>query len=95
MDSQVLTTVGLALDILGVCILFRFGLPGAVRKAMRFARNIDLVDSVEELTPEEREEDRVQMARERRWDVGSGIGQWSALVFLVLGFTLQIVAVWI
>ena len=95
MDSEVLITVGLGLDILGVCILFRFGLPGAVRRTFRFARNVDMVDSVEDLTPEEREEDRIQMARERRWDVGSGIGQWSALVFLVLGFTLQIVGVWI
>lgn len=94
MDSQGLITVGLGLDILGVCILFRLGLPGAVRKTIRFARNIDLVDSVEELTPEEREEDRIQMERERRWDVGSAICQWSALVFLVLGFTLQIVGVW-
>ena len=95
MGSQGLITVGLGLDILGVCILFRFGLPGAVRKSIRLARNIDLVDSVEELTPEEREEDRIQMQRERRWDVRSGIGQWSALVFLVLGFALQIVGAWI
>ena len=94
MDSQTLVTVGLALDILGVCILFRFGLPGAVRKTIKFARNIDIVGSAEELTAEEREEDRIQMERERRWDVRSGIGQWSALVFLVLGFALQIVGVW-
>lgn len=95
MNSQILITVGLGLDILGVCILFRFGLPGAVRRTIRFARNIDIVGSAKDLTPEEREEDRIQMEREHRWDVGSGIGQWSALVFLVLGFVLQIVGVWV
>lgn len=95
MNSQVLITVGLGLDILGVCVLFRYGLPESIRRTIRLARNIDVVGSAEDLTPEEREEDRIQMERERLWDVGSGIGQWSALVFLVLGFVLQIVGVWV
>ena len=94
LSSQFLTTAGLLLDILGVCILFRLGLPGAIRRNIPTARWIDVVDSEEELTPQEREEDKIQMRRERRWNTWSRFSQWSALVLLVLGFSLQIVAVW-
>lgn len=94
LSSQFLTTAGLLLDILGVCILFRFGLPGAIRRNVPTARWIDVVGSEEEMTPQEREEDKIQMSQERRWNTWSGIAQWSALGLLVLGFALQIVAVW-
>ena len=94
LSSQFLTTAGLLLDIVGVCILFRFGLPGAMRRSVPMARNIDVVGSYGELTPQEREEDRIQMSRERRWNRRSGVAQWSALALLVVGFSLQIVAVW-
>lgn len=93
--NQTLITIGLILDIVGVCILFRHGLPGAIRRNIKFARNIDLVDSVDELTPEEREQDRHQIEQEKLWKLGARIGQWSALAFLVIGFSLQIVGVWI
>ena len=95
LSSQFLATAGLLLDILGVCILFRLGLPGAIRRSVPIARWIDVVGSEEELTPQEREEDKIQMRRERRWNAWSGFAQWSALVLLVVGFSLQIVAVWL
>lgn len=94
MSSQLLITIGLILDILGVCILFRFGLPGAMRKNMIFAKNIDLVDSIDELTPEEIKEDERQTIREERWAVKSGIGHSPALLCLVIGFGLQIIGAW-
>ena len=88
-----MSTFGLILDILGVCILFRFGLPGAVQKATPMARNIDVIGDSRELTPEEKKEDQIQMRQEFRWAVISGIGQWSALVLIVAGFAFQIAGV--
>ena len=92
--GKALIIIGLLLDIFGVCILFMLGLPGAARKNILMARNRDVVGSEKELTPQEREEDRIQMKREHQWKVRSGIARWSAIIFLVVGFSLQIVAVW-
>lgn len=90
MSSQWLTTVGLGLDILGVCILFRFALPDAVRLGMRMARWVDAAP-YEELTPQEKKEDRAQMRQERR----AAVGHWLGLACLVVGFGLQIWAAWV
>lgn len=96
MSAQILNTIGLLLDIVGVIILFRYTLPDAIRRSgLLMARNIDVVGSEDELTPEEREEDRVQMAQERKWRRSSARWSWSGLLCLVTGFLMQIVAAWL
>ena len=77
LSSETINTVGLALDIVGVVLLFRFGLPPDVRRGGTVS-----------LILEQTDEDEARKAK--RYDKFS----YSALVMIVIGFLLQIVATW-
>lgn len=90
-DGDIVATVGLSLDIIGVCVLFIFGLP--FRMAKDFISNSPFLTTeptAEQLAGSERI--RAQERRERRIN---RIGQWSGIGLLVSGFGLQIVALWV
>lgn len=87
-SSQTWDTLGLSMDILGVCILFRFALPDAVNRFIGHS-------IFDELTSQEREEFALQLTpKDKRWRIQSKIGHWSGVILIVLGFVLQIVASW-
>ena len=73
---ELVNTLGLSLDIVGVILLFRFGLPPNVRRSGAIHVTFDV------------DEDEVRKAK--HYDRIS----WSALIFIVLGFLLQIVSTW-
>lgn len=89
----IVATIGLGLDIVGVCVLFVFGLP--FRAAKDLVSNMPFrIDGVEP-EPEQLAEERRIAARERRDRRINALGQWSGIGTLVLGFALQIVAFWV
>ena len=89
----IVATIGLGLDIVGVCVLFVFGLP--FRASKDLVSNMPFrIDGVE-LSPEQLAEERRIAAKEKRDRRINSLGQWSGIVTLVLGFALQIVALWV
>lgn len=79
MTPETVNTIGLCLDIVGVIMLFFFGLPPEVRRG---GKSFLVLESS---TNEESEKE----ARKARWyDRAS----WLALVLLIAGFGLQIVS---
>lgn len=87
---QLVTTAGLVLDIAGVCVLFVFGLPARIAKTL--IDNTGFV--VGKPTPGQLERNRLveeQQSRQRRL---AALGHWSGISALVVGFSLQIVGVW-
>lgn len=75
MDSDIIATIGLLLDIVGVIILWRFGLPPSVDREGR----------IRYVAPSK---DESEILKARRSDVLSRL----AIVLILLGFALQIVA---
>ena len=82
--ADFMNSVGLAFDILGVILLFRYGLPPDVRPG-RKGTNV-LFGGGD--TPAEIEKKTKRYKSYQR-------NSWVALGFLVLGFTLQIVSNWL
>ena len=92
--SQWLIVIGLFLDVIGALILFFFSLPSSIRKSgMQAALWRDVVDSIDELTPDERAEDNKRIREQRRWKRIENL-QWFAFILLMLGFSMQIAGVW-
>ena len=83
-SAATVNSVGLALDILGVIFLFRYGLPPDVHLG-RAGTNV-LYGGGD--TPAEIEEKTKRYKRYKR-------NSWVALGLLVLGFTLQIISNWL
>ncbi|MYN65759.1 MAG: hypothetical protein F4X11_12120 [Acidobacteria bacterium] len=80
MDPDVINSIGLALDIAGVVLLFRFGLPSDVVHPDRGDRLL-----LGGPTPEERQHRETRWNRHRFWSrLGLGL--------LVVGFALQAVS---
>ena len=75
--SDVINSAGLALDIIGVILLFFFGLPSRVREGPPVLSFGEDPDSTKQ--------------REKQWKRYQLVS-WFALVLLVLGFFLQIVS---
>lgn len=90
---DLLATIGLLLDILGVSVLFVFGLPENILKG----RVSDAAFRVEGQEPSsvEIENERLKRERQSRQRRNAAIGHWVGLSALVVGFSLQIVAVWV
>lgn len=86
-------TVGLGLDIVGVCILFIFGLP--FRALKDYVTNMPFRLKGVEPGPEHAAEERRIAAQEKRDRRINALGQWLGIVTLVTGFALQIVALWV
>ena len=91
--QAIIATIGLGLDIVGVCILFFFGLP--VRAAKDLVSNMPFRLREVEPSPEQLAEEQRIAAQEKRDRRINALGQWSGIGTLVLGFTLQIVALWV
>lgn len=72
--SNILNIIGLCFDIIGVIMLFKFGLPPEINKNGTFGLDIGY-------DPEEK----------RKADIYTGLS-YVALIFLILGFILQILA---
>ena len=91
--QAIIATIGLGLDIVGVCILFVFGLPFRALK--------DLVSDMPfrfegvEPSPEQIAEEKSIAAQEKRDRRINSLGQWSGIGTLVVGFGLQIIALWV
>lgn len=80
MDHSLLNTIGLALDIIGVLLVFRFGLaPDVPRSAPHGMLIVNEPDEVEK---------RAAKAKWARYRSLSCLG----LLLLILGFALQIVS---
>ena len=77
MTSNSINSIGLALDIVGVVLLFLYGLPSAT------ARSAGLAEWAPEPGSEEDRHIRRQWVRRQRTT-------WLGAVLLVLGFALQI-----
>ena len=75
--SDVINSVGLAFDIIGVILLFFFGLPSRVREGPPVLSFGEDPDSTK--------------LQEKQWKRYQCVS-WSALVLLVLGFVLQMVS---
>lgn len=89
---ELLTTLGLLLDIAGVTVLFVFGLPHNILKG-----NVSSVPfhlEGRDPTDDQRELARVIRQREADQRRTVAIGHWGGLAALATGFSLQIVAVW-
>ena len=91
--QAIIATVGLGLDIVGVCILFVFGLP--FRAAKDFVSNMPFRLKGVEPSPEQLAEEQLVVAQEKRDRRINAFGQWSGIGALVGGFALQIVALWV
>ena len=89
--SQILTTVGLLLDIVGVCMIFYFTLHSRYGPHPWGSFKFNA-------TSEEREKERKQNLKNqrasRRRRFGNKYGSLAGLVVLVVGFGLQIVGAW-
>ena len=77
MSAECINSFGLALDIIGVILLFIFGLPSRVREGPPVLSFGEDPDSTKQ--------------REKQWNWYKFVS-WFALVLLVLGFVLQIVS---
>lgn len=86
MCAKMITTIGLLLDIVGVCVLYRYGFGGA-------SRHVDgLTEGMVNEMARHRSPWALKSQRERQ--KGRGLA-WCGLVFLLVGFALQILAQWL
>ena len=74
---EVVNSAGLALDILGVILLFFFGLPSRVSEGPPYLSLGEDPDSTKQRKKQRKQYERVS---------------WFALVLLILGFALQMVS---
>ena len=88
-----ISTIGLALDILGVVVLFYFGLPKRIALDMVSSRPFRVEGR--EFSQEEEAEDRRIEARQRRNRRINHVGAASGLAILAIGFSLQILGIWV
>ena len=79
MAAKIATSIGLAFDIIGVFILWRYGLPEALIRG-----GFGYVDPIVESDP-------VEKARAEQYNMWSRV----ALYLIVGGFFLQIVGAWL
>ena len=86
MCAKMMTTIGLVLDIVGVCVLYRYGFGGASRR----------VDALNEGVVNEMAKRRSPgaLTSQRERQKGRKLAWWG-LVFLLVGFALQILAQWL
>lgn len=91
--SQIVATVGLALDILGVSLLFWVGLPSTLAKSL--VADVDFTVDGTERTPEQRRLTDSQVRAEQQGRRAPRMVGVIGLWLLIAGFSLQAIAVWL
>ena len=91
--SQIVATFGLALDIVGVSLLFWVGLPRTLARSL--VSDVDFIVEDAELTREQHRSNEAQvLAENQRRRAPRQVGV-VGLSLLIAGFSLQAVAVWL